>query len=803
MSCAACSARIEKAVSQVEGVESCAVNLLTNSMTVEGTAEDKVIISAVRSAGYGASKAGSAAKNDRDTANDDIKKTEKRLIASLVFLAVLMYISMGHMAGLPLPPAFEEDFVLLGAAQLVLSLTVININRIFFINGFKGIIHRSPNMDTLVSLGSGAAFAYSTAVLAEYMITGTTDGHFYFESAAMILTLITVGKMLEARSKGKTTDAIKALMKLSPDTARVERNGKEVIIPVEEIAVNDIFIIRPGDSIPADGIVIDGGGTVNESALTGESLPVDKETGNRVSAGTVNGSGYMKCRAEKTGEDTFLSQIIRTVSDAAASKAPIARIADKVSAVFVPAVMIIALITFVGWMLIGKDTAFAVARGISVLVISCPCALGLATPVAIMVGSGVGAGNGILFKTAAALEEAGKIKTVIFDKTGTLTEGDLKVTDIVSAPGEDEKAFLRLAVSLEIKSEHPVAAAVVNKAALDDVPADTVSDFRALPGCGVAGTLNGDKLVAGKSDYINNIVPIPEELFAACRKLENEGKTVVVFARENSVKGAIALSDTLKEDSADAVKELRSMGIETVMLTGDNSVTANAIAAEAGIETVRSDVLPDEKAEAVREFMKKGKTAMVGDGINDAPALTCADLGIAVGAGTDIAIDSADTVLMNSRLSDVPAVIKLGRAVLKNIKQNLFWAFFYNVIGIPVAAGIFYESFGIELNPMIAAAAMSLSSFCVVSNALRLNGIKLKKTNKKKEIKEMTKTLEIEGMMCMHCEARVRDALQGMKGVEKAEVSHEKGVAVVTLSKDIPFDRLKETVEAQGYKVIG
>lgn len=801
MSCAACSARVEKAVSAIDGVEECTVNLLTSSMNVSGTADEAEIIAAVEAAGYGAFKANGEKKSENKTdSNDEFKKTTVRLISSLAFLAVLMYFSMGHMLSLPVP-AFAQSRALSGLIQLLLSATIFVINQKFFINGFKGVIHRSPNMDTLVSLGSGAAFCYSVYSLFKVIAEPNAEYDFYFESAAMILTLITVGKMLEARSKGKTADALGALMKLAPDTAHIIRDGKEITVSADEIKKGDIFTVRPGESIPADGTVIEGFGTVNESALTGESVPVDKAEGDGVSAGTVNGSGFLKCSADKTGDETFLAQIIRTVSDASASKAPIARVADKVSAIFVPVVILIAVITFVLWLILGESTGFAVARAVSVLVISCPCALGLATPVAIMVGSGVGAKNGILFKTAAALEETGKIKTVIFDKTGTLTKGELEVTDIVSDE-ISENEFLRFAYALEKPSEHPVAAAVIREAERKNIVDDNVECFKALAGCGVEGIKDGAKFTAGKPAYIKTVCDISDKILSAARNAEKDGKTVLIFAKDKKSIGLIALSDTLKSDSAEAVETLHSMGIKTVMLTGDNSVTASVIAKQAKIDEVIADVLPDEKEKAVAGFMKKGKTAMVGDGINDAPALTRADIGIAIGAGTDAAIDSADVVLLGDGLFGAVNAVKLGRAVLRNIKENLFWAFFYNIIGIPVAAGVFIKAFGLWLNPMLAAAAMSLSSFCVVTNALRLNRIKLKNNNPEKENFNMKKTIKIEGMMCMHCEARVKTALEALEGVDSAEVSHEKGTAVVTLSKDVPDDFLKETVEVQGYKVV-
>ena len=776
MSCAACSARVEKAVSSLENVDSCSVNLLTNSMTVEGTAAENEIISAVVNAGYGAEKEKNSAAEPAD--KNEYKKTLNRLGFSIVLLAVLMYFSMGRMIGLPLPESLDG---ISGIIQMILSFSVMLINRKFFINGFKGIIHRSPNMDTLVSLGSGAAFGYSVYSL----VAG--NGDFYFESAAMILTLITVGKMLEEKSKGRTADAVRGLMKLAPDFAHVIRNGKEETVSSSEIVKGDVFVVKPGESIPADGIVIKGLSAVNESALTGESIPSDKEEGSRVSAGTVNGSGYLECTAEKTGSETFLSQIIQTVSDASASKAPIARIADKVSAVFVPAVMIVSLITLVSWLIAGKNAGFAVARAISVLVISCPCSLGLATPVAIMAASGVGAKNGILFKTAASIEEAGRTQAVIFDKTGTLTKGELSVTDIIPK-GIGVNEFLGYAASVENQSEHPIASAIVEKAKSLNIEIKEADNFKALAGSGVEARIDGNNFFAGR----------PQAGNADVIRFQSEGKTVISFSMNNNEIGLIALSDSIREDSRDAVSLLHSMGISTVMLTGDNAAAASVIAKEVGIDEVISDVLPAEKEKKVASVMQHKKTAMVGDGINDAPALTRADTGIAIGAGTDIAIDSADIVLMNSSPSDAAGAIKLGRAALKNIRENLFWAFFYNIIGIPVAAGILIKPFGIELNPMIAAAAMSLSSFCVVTNALRLNRIKLKD---KKEI-IMKKTISIEGMMCTHCEARVKTALEALDGVESAQVSHEKGNAVVSMSKNVPDEFLKETIEVQGYKVI-
>lgn len=776
MTCAACSARVEKAVSSLENVSSCSVNLLTNSMSVDGTATENEIISAVINVGYGAQKADSpSTKSSEKSAYD---KTLKRLIVSAVLLVILMYFSMGRMIGLPFSTALESFSAYF---QLILSLSVMIINRRFFINGFKGFLHLSPNMDTLISLGSGAAFVYSVYSLA----IGKSD--FYFESAAMILTLITVGKMLEEKSKGKTADAVKSLMKLAPDFAHVIRNGIEETVLSSEIIKGDIFVVKPGESIPADGIVNKGMGSVNESALTGESLPADKTVGSIVSAGTINGSGFLECTAEKTGEETFLSQIIQTVNDASASKAPIARIADKVSAVFVPVVILISLITFILWFLSGREFGFAVARAISVLVISCPCSLGLATPVAIMVASGVGAKNGILFKTAASIEEAGRTQAVIFDKTGTLTKGELSVTDIISY-GIEKNEFLSLAASLEKQSEHPIAVAIVEKAKKENSEFRNAEDFSALAGSGVEADIEGNHFYAGRPSAIDSEIS----------RLQNQGKTVIEFKKNNEKIGFIALSDSIREDSRKAVSELHSMGISTVMLTGDNKSAAGVIAGKIGIDDVFSDVLPDEKEKKVACVMEHKKTAMVGDGINDAPALTRADIGIAIGAGTDIAIDSADIVLMNSNPLDAVRAVKLGKATLKNIKENLFWAFFYNIIGIPIAAGILIEPFGIQLNPMIAAAAMSLSSFCVVTNALRLNKTRL---NDEKEI-IMKKTVNIEGMMCMHCEARVKSALEALDGVESAEVSHEKGNAVISMTKDVSDEFIKETIETQGYKVI-
>ena len=817
MSCAACSARVEKAVSKVDGVTSCSVNLLMNSMGVEGTASPESIIAAVEAAGYGASlkNAPSAAKaaQKEEIKDKETPKMKKRLAASVVFLAVLMYFSMGHMVGLPLPSYFVGDHAAVGLVELLLTVAIMVINQRFFISGFKGLINRAPNMDTLVALGSTAAFAYSVYALfgaikaqtAGDMQTAMSYMHeYYFESAAMILTLITVGKMLESRSKGKTTDALKGLMELAPKTANIIKDGKEQSVPVERVQKGDIFVVRPGESIPVDGTVIEGTSAVDESALTGESLPVDKQEGSFVSAGTVNRSGFIRCEASRVGEDTTLSQIIKMVADAAATKAPIAKIADKVSAVFVPSVITIAAITIIGWLIAGRDFGFALARGISVLVISCPCALGLATPVAITVGSGVGARNGILFKTAVSLEEAGKAKTVVLDKTGTVTSGKPVVTDILPAESTSGKKLLEYAYSLETKSEHPLAGAVNLKAEESGSTAREVTDFEALPGNGLVARLDGKELVGGNLGFISERAQVSAQQREAAESLAEQGKTPLFFAYDGKLLGTVAVADTIKEDGAAAIAELHKMGLEVIMLTGDNQRTADAVGKAAGVDRVIAGVMPDGKEKVVRELSEQGKTIMVGDGINDAPALTRADTGIAIGAGTDIAIDAADIVLVKSRLGDVPAAIKLSRATLRNIKENLFWAFIYNVIGIPVAAGVFINLFGWQLNPMFAAAAMSLSSFCVVTNALRLNFFKTgakpeKKT--KEEKKTMEKTLKIEGMMCGHCEATVKKALEELPQVTSAEVSHESGTAKVTLNADISDDALKAVVEAKGYKV--
>ena len=817
MSCAACSARVEKAVSKVDGVTSCSVNLLMNSMGVEGTASPESIIAAVEAAGYGASlkNAQSAAKaaQKEEIKDKETPKMKKRLAASVVFLAVLMYFSMGHMVGLPLPSYFVGDHAAVGLVELLLTVAIMVINQRFFISGFKGLINRAPNMDTLVALGSTAAFAYSVYALfgaikaqtAGDMQTAMSYMHeYYFESAAMILTLITVGKMLESRSKGKTTDALKGLMELAPKTANIIKDGKEQSVPVERVQKGDIFVVRPGESIPVDGTVIEGTSAVDESALTGESLPVDKQEGSFVSAGTVNRSGFIRCEASRVGEDTTLSQIIKMVADAAATKAPIAKIADKVSAVFVPSVITIAVVTIIGWLIAGRDFGFALARGISVLVISCPCALGLATPVAITVGSGVGARNGILFKTAVSLEEAGKAKTVVLDKTGTVTSGKPVVTDILPAEGTSGKELLEYAYSLETKSEHPLAGAVNLKAEESGSTAREVTDFEALPGNGLVAKLDGKELVGGNLGFISERAQVSAQQREAAESLAEQGKTPLFFAYDGKLLGTVAVADTIKEDGAAAIAELHKMGLEVIMLTGDNQRTADAVGKAAGVDRVIAGVMPDGKEKVVRELSEQGKTIMVGDGINDAPALTRADTGIAIGAGTDIAIDAADIVLVKSRLGDVPAAIKLSRATLRNIKENLFWAFIYNVIGIPVAAGVFINLFGWQLNPMFAAAAMSLSSFCVVTNALRLNFFKTgakpeKKT--KEEKKTMEKTLKIEGMMCGHCEATVKKALEELPQVASAEVSHESGTAKVTLNADISDDALKAVVEAKGYKV--
>ena len=878
MSCAACSSRVEKAVSKVPGVTACSVSLLTNSMGVEGDVPPETVIHAVEDAGYGASLKGqgtAAQAQSASEAEDALKDRETpvlkhRLIASLGFLAVLMYMSMGHMMwGWPLPHFMDGNHVAMGLLQLLLAGIIMVINQKFFISGFKGLFHRAPNMDTLVALGSGASFIYST-----YALFAMTDAQlkgndtavmsymheFYFESAAMILALITVGKMLEARSKGKTTDALKGLMKLAPKTAVIIRDGVETKVPIEEVKKGDVFVVRPGENIPVDGVVLEGTSAVNEAALTGESIPVDKAQGDPVSAATVNQSGYLRCEATRVGEDTSLSQIIRMVSDAAATKAPIAKIADRVSGVFVPAVITIAVVTTIVWLLAGQTFGFALARGISVLVISCPCALGLATPVAIMVGNGMGAKNGILFKTAVSLEETGKMDIVALDKTGTITSGEPRVTDVIPSGGVTERELVSLALSLEKKSEHPLAKAVLLYAKEQQIDAPEAADFQALPGNGLSGTLDGALLAGGSFSYISGHTTVSAQEQASFERLASEGKTPLCFMKNGRLAGMIAVADVIKEDSPQAVKELQNMGIRVVMLTGDNERTARAIGAQAGVDEVIAGVLPDGKESVIRSLKEQGKVAMVGDGINDAPALTRADIGIAIGAGTDIAIDAADVVLMKSRLSDVPAAIRLSRATLRNIHENLFWAFFYNVVGIPLAAGLWYPIFGWKLNPMFGAAAMSLSSFCVVTNALRLNLFKMhdaskdhpmrkraekaankggekaenagavrmgaedtrsigqtangnetvakemqKSENQKNNINmegiTMTKTMNIEGMMCGHCEARVKKALEALAGVESAEVSHEKGTAVVSMSADVSDDTLKEAVEAQDYKV--
>lgn len=827
MSCAACSARVEKAVSKVPGVTACSVSLLTNSMGVEGTAAPETVIAAVQEAGYGASLKGagkaapSMSEAEAQLEDHETPKLKRRLLWSLGFLIVLMYFSMGHMMwGWPLPSFYNGNHIAMGLTQLLLTVVIMVINQKFFISGFKSLWHRAPNMDTLVALGSAAAFIYSTYALfamTDAQVKGDMDGvmkymmDFYFESAAMILTLITVGKMLEARSKGKTTDALKGLMKLAPKTACILRDGTEVTVPVNQVQKDDVFLVRPGESIPVDGVVLEGSSAVNEAALTGESIPADKAAGDSVSAATVNQSGFLKCRATRVGEDTTLSQIIQMVSDAAATKAPIAKIADKVSGVFVPAVICMALVTTAVWLLIGQSFGYALARGISVLVISCPCALGLATPVAIMVGSGLGAKNGILFKTAASLEETGRIEIVALDKTGTITSGEPKVTDIVPADGGDETTLLRSALALEQKSEHPLARAVLQHCREAGITAGDVSEFKALPGNGLTAVLDGVTICGGNLDFIGSRAEVTDKMRAEAEKLSESGKTPLFFAAGDRLLGIIAVADVIKEDSPQAVRELQNMGIQVVMLTGDNERTAKAIGAQAGVDQVIAGVLPDGKETEIRRLMQRGKVAMVGDGINDAPALTRANIGIAIGAGTDVAIDAADVVLMKSRLSDVPAAIRLSRATLRNIHENLFWAFFYNTIGIPIAAGVFIP-LGLTLNPMLGAAAMSLSSFCVVSNALRLNLFKLrdashdhKRNTHLKEIREetnsMEKTMKIKGMMCGHCEATVKKALEAVPGVSEAKVSHENGTAVVTLSAPVDDSVLKNAVEAKDYTV--
>lgn len=848
MSCAACSARVEKAVSKVDGVTSCSVSLLTNLMGVEGSATDAQIVEAVEQAGYGASPKGTATESENDKANNSLEqlkaaqdalvdretpKLRNRLIASLIFLVVLMYFSMGHMMwGWPLPEFFNGNHVAMGLLQLLLTVAVMVINQKFFISGFKGLIHGAPNMDTLVALGSAASFGYSVYALfamTAAQVNGDMDAvmsymhEFYFESAAMILALITVGKMLEAHSKGKTTDALKSLMQLAPKTATVVRDGVEQEISVDAVKKGDIFVVRPGENIPVDGEIIDGTTAVNESALTGESIPVDKQPKDAVSAATVNQSGFIKCRATRVGEDTTLSQIIQMVFDAAATKAPIAKIADRVSGVFVPAVITIAIITIIAWLIAGETVGFALARGISVLVISCPCALGLATPVAIMVGNGKGAKSGILFKTAASLEATGRTQIVALDKTGTITSGEPKVTDIVpdetffEETGNNAGKLLAIAASVEAKSEHPLAKAIMERAKTDEIAVAEVTDFSAVVGNGLTAILAGKMIKAGNLAFVSKFVKVSDDMRAKAVEFSKEGKTPLFFAADDRLCGIIAVADTIKEDSPEAVRQLKNMGIRVVMLTGDNEQTANAIGKQAGVDEVIAGVLPDGKEAVIRKLKKQGRVAMVGDGINDAPALTRADMGIAIGAGSDVAIDAADVVLMKSRLIDVPAAVRLSRATLTNIHENLFWAFFYNVIGIPLAAGLWYPLLGWKLNPMFGAAAMSLSSFCVVTNALRLNLCRVydpkhdrkatpdrkNKTDKPNESEEksMTKTMNIEGMMCGHCEARVKKALEALDAVSEAAVSHESGTAVVTLSSDISDEKLKETVEAEDYKV--
>lgn len=811
MSCAACSARVEKAVSGVSGVDSCSVNLLTNSMTVDGTASPDDIITAVQSAGYGAYKKGASKEQKSNTLKDtETPLLKKRLISSIIFLVFLMYVSMGHtMWGWPLPKALAQNHIAQGIVQLLLCTIIMVINQKFFISGFKSLWAKAPNMDTLVALGSGASFVYSTYALLA-MTFNPADSHhyvheFYFESAAMILTLITVGKMLEARSKGKTTDAIKSLMELAPKTATVIRDGKKIIIPAENILKGDIFIVRPGESIPADGIVIEGTSAVNESSLTGESIPVDKETGSSVSAATVNQSGFIKCEATRIGEDTTLSQIIKMVSDASSTKAPIAKIADRVSGIFVPTVITIAVATLIIWLILGKDAGYALARSISVLVISCPCALGLATPVAIMVGNGVGAKNGILFKTAVSLEETGKATTAVLDKTGTITKGEPKVTDILPSDGITEDELLETAYSLEKKSEHPLANAIVQMAEEKNTKHFDVNNFQAIAGNGLTASFDGKVLSGGNAKFIESKTLLPESAKTLTEKLTEEGKTPLFFCKDCVFMGIIAVADTLKDESPAAIRELQNMGIKVVMLTGDNHKTARAIGKLAGVDEIIADVLPDGKETTIRNLQKQGKVLMVGDGINDAPALTRADTGMAIGAGTDVAIDAADVVLVKSKLTDVPAAIRLSRATLKNIRENLFWAFIYNIIGIPLAAGVFIP-FGLTLNPMFGAAAMSLSSFCVVTNALRLNMTDIKSDKKDKKIKKgenkMEKTFKVEGMMCPHCEARVKNTLEAMAEVSKADVSYQSGTATVFLSKNVSDDVLKKVIEDQGYKVI-
>ena len=834
MSCAACTNRVERAVKEVNGVTSCSVNLLTNSMGVEGTASNEDIILAVKNAGYGASlkkknKSQSIqSSNDEDTLRDrETPILKRRLIASLSFLILLMYFSMGHMMwGWPLPSFFDENHIAMGLVQLLLTVIIMVINQQFFISGFKSLLHGSPNMDTLVALGATAAFGYSTFALfamTDAQVKGNTDAvmkymhEFYFESSAMILALITLGKMLEARSKGKTTDALKGLMKLAAKNATLLNDDNEITVPIEQVNKGDIFVVRPGENIPVDGIIIEGSSAIDESTLTGESIPVDKTVGNTISAGTLNQSGFIRCEATRVGEDTTLSQIIQMVSDAAATKAPIAKIADKISGIFVPTVIIIAIITVIVWLIVGQSVGFSLARGISVLVISCPCALGLATPVAIMVGNGIGAKNGILFKTAVSLEETGKTKIVALDKTGTITQGEPKVTDVIPLNGIDSKELLQLAYSLEKKSEHPLARAINQKAEEEGIISNEVKDFKALPGNGLTASLDNSVIYGGSYKFISEQVQIPIDIKNKSEHLAEDGKTPLFFSCDGVLHGIIAVADVIKDDSPQAIKEMQNMGIHVVMLTGDNEKTAKAIGAQAGVDEVIAGVLPDGKEKVIQKLKQKGKVIMVGDGINDAPALTSADMGIAIGAGTDVAIDAADVVLMKSRLTDVPAAIRLSRATLRNIRENLFWAFIYNIIGIPLAAGVFIKAFGWQLNPMFAAMAMSLSSFSVVTNALRLNFINIhdskkdnkiknkinnKINNKTKETKTMEKIIKIEGMMCGHCEAHVKKALEVLEGVEQANVSHEAGTAIVTMTADISDDILKKTVEEEGYKVI-
>lgn len=822
MSCAACSSRVEKAVSKVEGVQSCSVSLLTNSMGVEGSASEESIIAAVEKAGYGASVAGAEKKQSAET--DKLKDKDTpvlmhRLIASVGFLVVLMYISMGHMMwGWPLPNFFTDNHIAMGLVQLLLCVIIMVINQKFFINGFKGLIHRSPNMDTLVALGSGASFVYSVYALfamTDAQVKGNADlvmsymHEFYFESAAMILTLITVGKMLEAHSKGKTTNALKALLNLAPKKATLLIDGKETEVTVDKVKKGDVFVVRPGESIPVDAEITDGSTAVDESALTGESIPVDKTVGDSVSAGTINKSGFIKCSATAVGEDTALSQIIKMVSDAAATKAPVAKIADKVSGVFVPVVIVIAVVTIAVWLLCGQTVGYALARGISVLVISCPCALGLATPVAIMVGNGMGARKGILFKTAASLEEAGKIQIAVLDKTGTITKGEPKVTDVIPF-GISENELLQYAYSIETKSEHPLAKAVIAKAQEIGLVPYEITDFKAESGNGLSGEYNGKRIIGGSKKYISSIIGISNDILKKADKLSEEGKTPLFFMFDNKLLGIIAVADVIKEESPQAIKQLQNMGIKVVMLTGDNERTAKAVGKLAGVDEVIAGVMPDGKEKVVAELKKQGKVLMVGDGINDAPALTRANIGMAIGSGTDIAIDAADVVFMKSKLTDVPAAVRLSRKTLRNIHENLFWAFIYNVIGIPLAAGVWIPLLGWQLNPMFGAAAMSLSSFCVVTNALRLNFFDITNPKKDRKIKykskkddnAMTKTMKIDGMMCSHCEGRVKQSLEGLAQVSQAEVSHEKGTAVVTLTAEVSNDVLKKTVEDQGYNVI-